>query len=464
MGDVDDLDLDEVDSEIDSLKRSASLEQMLAPVAPNGAPVPTVVPRRPALHGAADFISWTWEMVNAGYDDIGWSADGSRILVKKPERLASLVLPQFFRHSQYASWVRALNAYNFKKVGVGQWEHPCFHRDKPELLKKVVRKGKEAKAAASYTPAPTTALAHARTDYRNVGEILAEERSRLWWMKQEMQRLEIEVQEAQREEVRQRWEAVALTQYIFEQMKLQPKEGRGAASGEPAITMLSSGEEPAPGTRGDARRGGAHPTQMRLAYTPEASRDASRQGSGRASPAPPSPPLMASQPSLSRISSRDLSQLDLGEIAQLSQGIDLGELERLATLPPSPSPPRAGLPPSPPRGGELEARGLPPQLPNLTLADLYALPQAATPPLVTRDGLSNLSQLSGLSGLGNLSAGSETVDASSAADMQKAAVDFYFNQLSRMVERGVPQIGKAGNGSRATENGGSQSTATAWPS
>ena len=195
MGDVDDLDLDEVEREIDSLKRSASLEQMLGPVAPNGAPVPTVVPRRPALHGAADFISWTWEMVNAGYDDIGWSADGSRILVKKPERLASLVLPQFFRHSQYASWVRALNAYNFKKVGAGQWEHPCFHRDKPELLKNVVRKGKEAKAAAS----SSTALAHARTDYRNVGEILAEERSRLWWMKQEMQRLESEVQEAQRE-------------------------------------------------------------------------------------------------------------------------------------------------------------------------------------------------------------------------------------------------------------------------
>ena len=77
MGDVDDLDLDEVEREIDSLKRSASLEQMLGPVAPNGAPVPTVVPRRPALHGAADFISWTWEMVNAGYDDIGWSAAGS---------------------------------------------------------------------------------------------------------------------------------------------------------------------------------------------------------------------------------------------------------------------------------------------------------------------------------------------------------------------------------------------------
>ena len=120
--------------------------------APNGLPVPMVIPRRPALHGAADFVSWTWEMVNAGYEDIGWSADGSKIVVKKPERLASVVMPQFFRHSQYASWVRALNAYNFKKVSAGQWEHPYFQRDKPELLKKIVRKGKEAKAA---TPTST---------------------------------------------------------------------------------------------------------------------------------------------------------------------------------------------------------------------------------------------------------------------------------------------------------------------
>ena len=106
-------------------------------------PAPAVLPRRPALHGAADFVSWTWEMVNAGYDDIGWSADGSRITIKKPDRLASLILPLFFRHSQYASWVRALNAYHFKKVGTGQWHHPCFHRDRPELLKKIVRKPRE---------------------------------------------------------------------------------------------------------------------------------------------------------------------------------------------------------------------------------------------------------------------------------------------------------------------------------
>ena len=151
-------------------------------------------------------------MVNAGYDDIGWSADGSRITIKKPDRLASLILPLFFRHSQYASWVRALNAYHFKKVGTGQWHHPCFHRDRPELLKKIVRKPREPAARPALSS--STAL-NLRVAGSQVGAILAEERSGLWWLKQEMRRLEGEVREAEREDLRQRWEVVALTQYIL---------------------------------------------------------------------------------------------------------------------------------------------------------------------------------------------------------------------------------------------------------
>ena len=31
------------------------------------------VERRPALHGAAEFVSWTWEMINAGAE-CAWCA------------------------------------------------------------------------------------------------------------------------------------------------------------------------------------------------------------------------------------------------------------------------------------------------------------------------------------------------------------------------------------------------------
>ena len=77
---------------------------------------PAAFVKRPAQHGAADFVSWTWEMVNAGHEHIGWSPDGTTIVVTNPERLASHILPTYFRRSQYSSWVRVLNAYGFKKA------------------------------------------------------------------------------------------------------------------------------------------------------------------------------------------------------------------------------------------------------------------------------------------------------------------------------------------------------------
>ena len=53
------------------------------------------------------------------------------------ELLAEHILPQYFKHGQYASWVRALNAYDFKKSGAGRWHHPSFLRGHPELLKNI---------------------------------------------------------------------------------------------------------------------------------------------------------------------------------------------------------------------------------------------------------------------------------------------------------------------------------------
>ncbi len=92
-------------------------------------------------------------MVNAGHEEICWTEEGDVVLVKNAERLASRVLPQYFRHSQYASWVRALNAYGFRKDGADRWKHPSFKRGEPALLNGIRRKpsvrGAAKKAAAA---------------------------------------------------------------------------------------------------------------------------------------------------------------------------------------------------------------------------------------------------------------------------------------------------------------------------
>jgi len=53
--------------------------------------------RRPAMHGASNFIWWTWQMLESGSEYIRWSEDGTCIVVTNPERMATSVLPRFFR-------------------------------------------------------------------------------------------------------------------------------------------------------------------------------------------------------------------------------------------------------------------------------------------------------------------------------------------------------------------------------
>jgi len=235
--------------------------------------------RRPALHGASDFISWTWEMVNAGHEHIGWNGDGTTIVITNPERLASHVLPKYFRRSQYSSWVRALNAYDFHKVGTGSWSHPNFQRGHPEKLKLIVRKkGTVPSNALTAYQAPER-----EGEVEDLRGMLDLERNRLRALAQELTRLEHEVDSAQREEFQQRFDTVRLTQLMLSNLPIQ------AAAAIPTIQSSSSRLEDGTPISGPAvsssprGRGGSSRNISRTNTRPP-SRSTSR---------PPSPPRLA---------------------------------------------------------------------------------------------------------------------------------------------------------------------------
>lgn len=117
----------------------------------------------------AGFVSKLYRMVNESTSNlIQWGADGTTFLVTKPEEFSRHVLPHFFKHNNFSSFVRQLNMYGFHKVPhlqqgtmasalaatpestIWEFSHVSFIRGRPDLLVLVRRKlSKEEEQKAS---------------------------------------------------------------------------------------------------------------------------------------------------------------------------------------------------------------------------------------------------------------------------------------------------------------------------
>ena len=64
---------------------------------------------------------------------LDWNLDGVGFLILDPERFADTVLPAYFKHSNFPSFIRQLNMYGFSKKRTAKNEsyyfHPKFRRD-----------------------------------------------------------------------------------------------------------------------------------------------------------------------------------------------------------------------------------------------------------------------------------------------------------------------------------------------
>ncbi|KAJ2364703.1 Heat shock transcription factor [Coemansia sp. RSA 2611] len=118
------------------------------------------------------FLNKLYSMVDdsASDDLIRWTADGNSFVVLRHEDFAKEVLPRFFKHSNFSSFVRQLNMYGFHKVphlqqgGLiadgpeaesSEFNNENFQRGQPDLLHFIRRKkGSRDSVSAGQDNAP----------------------------------------------------------------------------------------------------------------------------------------------------------------------------------------------------------------------------------------------------------------------------------------------------------------------
>ncbi|CAM9220151.1 unnamed protein product, partial [Hapterophycus canaliculatus] len=107
--------------------------------------------RRKEVKDEPIFLRKTYEMINSCEDiHAAWTAAGDTFVIKDPDTFANEVIPRFFKHNKFSSFVRQLNFYGFRKVKSNitveghdskwwEFKHDLFLRDKPNLLSEIRR-------------------------------------------------------------------------------------------------------------------------------------------------------------------------------------------------------------------------------------------------------------------------------------------------------------------------------------
>ncbi|KAJ3865493.1 HSF-type DNA-binding-domain-containing protein [Lentinula novae-zelandiae] len=105
-----------------------------------------------SMPSTSDFVKKLYKMLEdqSFQDVVSWGPHGDCFVVKDMNEFTKSILPRMFKHSNFASFVRQLNKYDFHKVkntddnafGEHSWtfRHPDFHADRRDALENIKRK------------------------------------------------------------------------------------------------------------------------------------------------------------------------------------------------------------------------------------------------------------------------------------------------------------------------------------
>eukprot|EP00268_Persea_americana_P044079 TRINITY_DN4452_c0_g2_i4.p1 TRINITY_DN4452_c0_g2~~TRINITY_DN4452_c0_g2_i4.p1 ORF type:complete len:278 (+),score=48.37 TRINITY_DN4452_c0_g2_i4:220-1053(+) len=105
----------------------------------------------------APFLTKTYQMVDDPNTNevISWNESGTTFVVWCTAGFASDLLPRYFKHNNFSSFVRQLNTYGFRKIAPDRWEfaNEFFCRGEKELLGEIHRRKSVPSASTAQIPA-----------------------------------------------------------------------------------------------------------------------------------------------------------------------------------------------------------------------------------------------------------------------------------------------------------------------
>nr|XP_009629680.1 heat stress transcription factor B-2a-like [Nicotiana tomentosiformis] len=143
----------------------------------------------------APFLLKTYDILEEQEEEninkvISWNGEGNGFVVWCPDEFSEHMLPIYFKHNNFSSFIRQLNTYGFKKVTSKRWEfqHDKFKKGCRQLLKEITRKKCEPSAFPTYLQ-PTERNTFAIKEENTTKQLLMEENKNL-----RKERLELQMQ------------------------------------------------------------------------------------------------------------------------------------------------------------------------------------------------------------------------------------------------------------------------------